>query len=266
MEAPRSRYQRWLDGRAVGRILRFRNFGRQRSALEGLPVHPNGGGRTVQIRVGAGDLGIDLTQRRHVIEYPERSAVRRYHQIVAVNYEIADRYGWKIELQRLPVVAVVEGDEHAGFGAGLEQSFANRAFTNGVQKRRRFDTSCDGCPGLSVIACAVEIRLVVVQSMAVHCGTGHSGGEVRGFDGCDFAPVSDAGGRDIGPGLAAIARKMYLAGVASYPDQTGFDGRWRNGIDPAVPAGFGIFDGQVGAWRGLSASCVNLALFRVSIV
>ena len=48
-----------------------------------------------------------------------------YH-VVIVNHEIADGSGGQIQLQRLPVIAIVEGDEHGAFGSGEEQALADR--------------------------------------------------------------------------------------------------------------------------------------------
>ena len=66
-----------------------------------------------------------LAQRRDVVENPERAAVSGDDEIVAVNGQIAHRGDRQVELQRLPVVAVVERNVNAEFGAGEEQALVS---------------------------------------------------------------------------------------------------------------------------------------------
>src|SRR5579859_2538427 len=77
--------------------------------------------------------------------------------------------------------------------------------------------------------------------------------EMRGFDGGDFAPVGETWWRDVAPVLAAVPRKMNQSSVASGPNQFGVHGRRCDCIDHAIAAGFGIFDGQRAAGRGLAS-------------
>ena len=58
--------------------------------------------------------------------------MRGYDQIVVMNPEVAHRSVRQIELEGLPVVAIVKRDPHAGFGAGEQQTFANGVFAYGV--------------------------------------------------------------------------------------------------------------------------------------
>src|ERR1044071_7559522 len=65
-----------------------------------------------------------LLERREVVDHPERAALRRGDEIVVAHGEIGDRHDRQIELQRLPVRAVVERDVHPALGAGEEESLA----------------------------------------------------------------------------------------------------------------------------------------------
>ena len=56
----------------------------------------------------------------------------RDDEIVAVDLEVAHRRHRQVELQRLPVVAVVERDERAALGAGEQQAVALRIFLHDV--------------------------------------------------------------------------------------------------------------------------------------
>ena len=98
--------------------------------------------------------------------------------------------------------------------------------------------------------------------MAIHGGVGGAGSEVRGFDVGDFAPVSEAGRRDVGPGLAVIASEMNETSVASGPEETDRDWRRRDGINDAVAAGFGVLDCQGVTRGGLAAFCIGAAISR----
>ncbi len=55
-------------------------------------------------------------------------------QVVVVNPQIAHRSMRQIQLQRLPVIAVVERRPNAIFAAGEEQSLAYRIFAHGVDR------------------------------------------------------------------------------------------------------------------------------------
>src|SRR4030088_2441382 len=70
-------------------------------------------------RGGLGHLSGYLPQRRNVVQNPKRPSVRPDHQIVAVNYEIANRGGGQIHLQWLPMITIVKRNEHAFFSAGV---------------------------------------------------------------------------------------------------------------------------------------------------
>ena len=64
--------------------------------------------RLEQLGISARGLGVELTQRRHVVEDPERSPVRTDHNVVVVDHQITDRGRRHVEPKRLPVLAVVE--------------------------------------------------------------------------------------------------------------------------------------------------------------
>ena len=53
----------------------------------------------------AAPRSIDLPQRRHIVEDPERSSVGCRHQIVVLHHQIVHRGHWQVQLQRLPVIA-----------------------------------------------------------------------------------------------------------------------------------------------------------------
>src|SRR5579871_6674375 len=57
-----------------------------------------------------------LAQRIHVIENPECSAMRGRNQIAVLDSKIVNRNDGQIQLQRLPVCAIVDGEIDASLG------------------------------------------------------------------------------------------------------------------------------------------------------
>src|SRR5260370_11197296 len=91
-----------------------------------------GGVRFEKMRVFRSNRGASLAQWAKVVQNPERAAVRGNHQIVVVDDHVVDGHRRQIELQRLPVRAIVEGNPNAGFGAGVKEPLALRIFSNSM--------------------------------------------------------------------------------------------------------------------------------------
>ena len=103
-----SGFQSVVKDGAVGRILPGGKFGRERSFLVVVPADAGDGGGAQKRGVGIGDLRAGLAQGREVVENPEGAAVGGDDEVVIVDDEVAGVAGGKIQLERLPVVAVVE--------------------------------------------------------------------------------------------------------------------------------------------------------------
>ena len=78
--------------------------------------------RLEEKRFSGGYLIADLTERRDVIENPERPAVSSDDDVIVFDYQIANRARRHIQSQRLPVVAVVERDVDGALGPAEEQA------------------------------------------------------------------------------------------------------------------------------------------------
>ena len=87
-----------------------------------------------------------LTQRSDVVEDPKRTAVGGNDKIVPVNDQVADRGYRQVELQRLPMIAIVKRDIDSEFGAGVEQPLLLWVFANGVNKVWRGQSGGDASP------------------------------------------------------------------------------------------------------------------------
>ena len=115
----RLRLQVVVEDRALGRIVAHRP----------LAVHlvrkmqPCCSGGLVEVKFVIRDVCAGLAQRTNVVENPERAAMRRGDKVIVLHRQVVNRRGRQVELQRLPMCPVVDGEIHSGLRAGIEQSF-----------------------------------------------------------------------------------------------------------------------------------------------
>ena len=115
--------------------------------------------------------------------------MRRYDEIVVVHHNVAHRAARQIPLQRLPVAAVIEGDEHAFFGSRVEQTTLFGIFAHGMDKCIRRQIAIDARPAFAEVGGLVYVRSDVVEFVALHSGIGGSRIKGRCFDQADAAPL-----------------------------------------------------------------------------
>ncbi len=72
------------------------------------------------------------SQRRQVVEHPEGAAVGGDYQAVVLHHQVVHRHGGQIELQLLPVRAIVDRDPDACLSAGIQQALALGIFAHGM--------------------------------------------------------------------------------------------------------------------------------------
>ena len=102
------RFQVIVKDDAIRRIFRRRLFGRQRSFLIVIVTDADGWRGLEKIGAGTQDLRTSLAKGREVIEDPKAAAVGGGNEVIAMYREIANVRRREIELQRLPVVAIIE--------------------------------------------------------------------------------------------------------------------------------------------------------------
>src|SRR5205814_1499312 len=73
-------------------------------------------------------------QRRHIVHDPERSSHRRHHEVAVMDFDVGDWRRRKIHLQRLPVLALIEGDVRALQRSGVEETFLLRILADDVHR------------------------------------------------------------------------------------------------------------------------------------
>ena len=125
------------------------------------------------MRRRSGDRFVYLMQRRQVVENPERPALRRKHEIVVRDLDIGDRRVRQIQLEGLPVRAVIERNVHAEFGARVEQAGAIGILADDARGLVRGDAVLaigEARPGLAEIVRAVDVRREVAEQVAVDRG------------------------------------------------------------------------------------------------
>ena len=75
---------------------------------------------------------------------------------------VADGSGGEIELEGLPVIAIVKRKVNAKFGARVEEALTFGIFADAVEEGGFGNAIDDEIPGLAVIAGAIEIGMAVV--------------------------------------------------------------------------------------------------------
>ena len=156
-----------------------RGIGRHHPRAEPAParnLHPDCGARREQVGTGHRDLVGQLVQRRQVVENPERPALRAQHEVLPRELDVRDGGGRQVELQRLPVPAIVERHAHPELGAGVEQPRAVGIFAH--HARRLVGSDAVGAvgeprPALAVVVGAINVRCEVAEQEPVD---GHVGG------------------------------------------------------------------------------------------
>src|SRR5207247_4148430 len=105
---------------------------------------------------------------------------------LSVDRDVAVLRGRKIEQQRLPVVAVVEGHVHRALRAGEQQTAPLGIRSNDARERaarqRRRQSRDDPCPRFPVVTRAVDGRGVVAAKVCVERGVRGARVEVGRLD------------------------------------------------------------------------------------
>ena len=208
-----------IDDRAVGRIGGSGFVGRKRRVSVGVALNPVGGRWSKKMGVGGSERSGGFAQRGDVIQNPERAAVRGYDEVVVVNPQIAHGGVGQIQLQGLPMIAVVERDPDCVLRAGKQQPFAHGIFADCIDRTDFRQAGGDQLPCLTAVVRAVNVGLLVVDAEAAHGGVGGVVIEVRGADLRDFAPGRQFFGSNVIPLLAAVASLPDQAVVGARPER-----------------------------------------------
>ena len=124
--------------------------------------------RLIKNDVCRAGLRVELTERRQIVQHPERTPVRRDHEIVIFNDKIMNRCYRQIHLEWLPMGAIIERNKNAELGSGVKQTFALGIFTHGVHIRAIGYSICNCAPVFSQVGCFENVRFEVVEFMSLH--------------------------------------------------------------------------------------------------
>ncbi len=97
-----------IDWNSVRRIRRLRLVFLQRRSIVTSGTDIDRISRLEQIRIGLENRIVDLSQRTDVVYHPEASPVRRKDEIVSVNLDVAHGRRGDVELERLPVLTIIQ--------------------------------------------------------------------------------------------------------------------------------------------------------------
>jgi len=181
-----------------------------------------------------------LAQGGDVVEHPEAAAMRGYDEVVIFYHEIVHWGDGQIELERLPLSAVIVGNKDAGFGPSKEQAGALGIDAHGMDVAVCGKTVHELGPGLAEVAGLENVGREVVELVTFEgdvCGPSFRWG---GFNHANRAPFGHGSGCDVFPMLSSIARYVHEAIIRASPDQIFLRRRFHDGKNRVVNFDAGI--------------------------
>src|SRR6266849_1560740 len=142
----------------------------------------------------------------------------RRDEIAVFDHQVMDGHGGQLQLQGMPVLAVVEGDLYSSLCPCIEQPAPDRIFADHPCKVIFSESPCDLRPGLAKVLRFVEIGLEIVQFVAVGGYIGRGGIVWRRLYDADERPLGQIWRRHVLPALAAIARNMHKTIIRACPE------------------------------------------------
>src|SRR5262249_1354171 len=162
----------------------------------------------------------EFAQGRDIVKDPERSSMSGKHEVVIFYGEIVNWNRGQVQLQRTPVSAIIKRHEHAHLSSGIDQTALLGVFAHRADESIIGNSFGDFCPGLSVVAGFVDVRVQIVILMAVHCYICSSSILRRRLDEADTTPVRHLFRGDIYPSLPAITRDMNQTIIGTGPNES----------------------------------------------
>src|SRR6266699_3531526 len=148
----------------------------------------------------------------------------RRDEIAVFDHEVMDGHGRQLQLQGMPVLAIVEGDVYPGLCTRVEQPAPDRIFADHPCKVIFSESPCDLRPGLAIVLRFGEIRLEIVLFVAIGGYIGRGGIVWRRLYDADERPLGQIWRRHVLPALAAIARDMHETIIRACPEKSTLQG------------------------------------------
>ena len=184
-------------------------------------------------------LGRDAAQRRQIVQDPERTPMRRDHEVRALDLEVVDRGDGEVRAPAPPGRAVVEGDVEPGLGSHVQHPRTRRIGPNHphevVGRNRRVAARAgDRLPALAVVRSLEQVGGVVVELVS-------GGGEIergrvvrRGLHGADERPGGQVRRCHVAPAPPPVATQVHQAVIRPRPQHARLVGRFGEGVQRAV--------------------------------
>ena len=165
------------------------------------------------------DAGRGLAQRRDVVQHPERSAVRRHRQVVAVERDVAHRR------RRQVAAAATASDPRRRTRRRCRSPCRRRAdpcrcgiLAHGADVRRRAESGGDRRPRPPAIVRPVDVGRQVVELVRIDGDVSRLRVEARRLDQRDLRPFLQPGRRDLRP-VSSRRPRVICTSPSSVPIQ-----------------------------------------------
>ena len=93
--------------------------------------------------------------------------MRGNNQIIVLDHQVVDRSGRQVQLEWLPVRAIIPGNVDSRFGSGIEQTLLPRIFADRVHVSAVGNAVGDFRPALSQICGSVDVRPQIIEFVTV---------------------------------------------------------------------------------------------------
>src|SRR5215475_13016346 len=113
-------------------------------------VNAIGKGRGIEMYRLIPDVRGELPNRTQIIEYPERTPMRRENQIIVLHDQVVNWNARQVQLQRPPLSSAIKRHEHPVLRAGVQQAALLGILTHRSHKISVSDTFRPAGPCLAV--------------------------------------------------------------------------------------------------------------------
>ena len=176
--------------------------------------------RTEQMGLGAGDRGTELPQRRDVVDHPEAATVRGGDQVTVAHGEVVHGHHRQVELEPLPVEAIVGREPDAALRAGVQHPRLLVILTDDARELGWCDAGVDARPRAAEVRGLPEIRSHVVELVPVGGNVRRARREVAGLDARHAAVDRHVRRGDLLPARAIVAREVHQPVVGTGPQHS----------------------------------------------
>ena len=166
------------------------------------------------------DIRTHLPQCGEIVEYPERAPVGCGDEIAFLDRKIVDRHDRQIALERLPACAGIERHPDPALGPRVQQTPALGIFAHDSREFRCWDAGGDQRPRRAVVIRPVQIRLEIVELVAIRGQIRCARRKVRRINHRDASPLRQSGGSHVLPRPAGVAGNLHESVVRSGPDHS----------------------------------------------